>query len=160
MIEKRYTGVAKQGADVVANPTLDGSEENLESIGINGTNYKVGGSDDSLYMKQIKESFTISFIGQYVYDHYLNLISDSLLGIRVENITKGINYIIRVLNGEPKCYDSENGIMLDISEVFYGASLGDITINYITFEPNNYFSEGDEISIYYYEGPLSPIIDF
>lgn len=43
MIERRYTGIAKQGADVVANPTLDGSEANLESIGINGTNYKVGG---------------------------------------------------------------------------------------------------------------------
>lgn len=42
MIERRYTGIAKQGADVVANPTLDGSEQALNSIQINGENFKIG----------------------------------------------------------------------------------------------------------------------
>lgn len=44
MIEKRYTGVATNGSNVVANPTLEGNEDNLNSITINGVNYKVGGS--------------------------------------------------------------------------------------------------------------------
>lgn len=43
MIERRYTGIAKQGADVVANPTLDGSEQALNSIQINGENFKIAG---------------------------------------------------------------------------------------------------------------------
>lgn len=43
MIEKKYTGIVKQGADVVANPTLDGSEQALNSIQINGENFKIEG---------------------------------------------------------------------------------------------------------------------
>lgn len=45
-MEKKYKGIVSQrsGSNVVANPTLEGNEDNLNSITINGVNYKVGGS--------------------------------------------------------------------------------------------------------------------
>ena len=45
-MEKNYKGIISQrsGSNVVANPTLEGNESLLNSITINGVNYKVGGS--------------------------------------------------------------------------------------------------------------------
>lgn len=57
MIEKKYTGIAKQGADVVANPTLDGSEQALNSIQINGENFKIEGEKEQYRLENVQLIF-------------------------------------------------------------------------------------------------------
>ena len=72
--------------NVVANPTLDGTEAELQGITISGTNYKVGGSGDSKY------KHTISIYNGGAYAFTLKLITDS--NTSFITLTQVYNYLI------------------------------------------------------------------
>ena len=79
MIERKYTGVATNGSDVVANPTLNGSEQALNSIQINGENFKIEGGGSGIATLLADDSY-VDDSGEllyYVFDNTNKIIDCS-----------------------------------------------------------------------------------
>lgn len=163
MIERRYTGIAKQGADVVANPILDGSEENLESIGINGTNYKVGGKPFmKFYGQEITETFVIDnsiILDTTEFRFILSQIADSNLPIEIYNKTNDEYYYLRTNYNNPSFYNVGNE--MDYINLVGSYSIGGYAVeNYIQIAlKNNIFELNDEIQIKYFTGEGSQLAE-
>lgn len=153
MIERRYTGIAKQGADVVANPTLDGSEANLESIGINGTNYKVGAKPFMQYFgEEITETFVMNKDRTFIFNfnpditfpiQFINKRTNNVYQLRIDLISGGYHF------GEIEYMENHNYY---VTSYMLG---GFDEAHYIEFEDFSLFQEGDEIEVKYYYSEIS-----
>ena len=169
MIEKKYTGIAKQGADVVANPTLDGSEQALNSIQINGENFKIEVGGISVVTEEFE--ITEDKIGENNrFEIELKGTANPEFQIKIEISSTDNRHhtmlfvkqdIVKFYFAVDDDFENIENITYDLDSFFIEYELGGVKYlspNYILGRVGDYFEIGDKLKITYYDTGICDMI--